>query len=525
MDVQQREKGILKMWRKRPWKKSRNDGEDLTSVRTHDVEVSEDLRTNLELLQNRYFYEVDDFHIRYDEQSDFAVIFVHTLVDQTILDRDVLPVLSEMNPALNSEELFGLLKQKAIPVGEIQQVSHLEKVVKALVQGQIAILIHGVPYAFLMPALKSRQRSIDEPGTEATLRGPKEGFIENADTNVALLRQRIHSPLLKNKKYELGTITGTRVVILYIEGMADSEMIAELKKRIQRIEVNAIVSSRQLIEFIQDHPKSLFPLLARTERTDKIVLHLMDGGFAVIVDGTPFVIYGPVQIISLLKAPDDYYFTYWLSTLIRLLRLAAAFISLLLPSLYIALTSYHPEMLPSKLAMTLLSGREPVPFPSMIEVLLMEGTFELLREAGLRMPKLIGNAISIVGALVIGEAAVNAGIVSPMMVIVVSITAIGSFAIPDITLGIAFRILRFVFIGLAGFLGIFGITWGMMFVFAYLTGLRSFGVPYLAPVAPFIWRDWKDTLFRFPFWKLNEKPTFAVPEEPLHQFSEKYRRE
>lgn len=478
------------------------------------IDVSENLDTNLQLLQSRYFDEADDLHIRYDEQSNYAVVYLHTLVDQTILDRDILSVLSES--AWTPGKIFDLLKQSAIPVGKIQQVSYIEKAAQALVQGDVVILIQGVQYAFLLPALKIRHRSIEEPGAESSLRGPKEGFIENIDTNVALIRQRIHSPLLKIKKYTLGEITGTRVVILYLEGAANSQVIAELKQRIQKIEMEAIVSSRQLIEFIQDHPRTLFPLLAHTERTDKVLLNLLDGGFAVIVDGTPFVIMGPLNMFSLLKVPDDYYFNYWLGTLLRFLRMGALILSLMLPSIYIALTSFHQEMIPTKLLMTISSGREPIPFPSIIEALLMEGLFELLREAGLRMPKIIGNAISIVGALVIGEAAVNAGIISPMMVIIVSITAIGSFAIPDYNLGIAFRILRFVFMGLSAFMGFFGVTFGLMILFAYLTGLRSFGVPYLSPLAPFVLRDWKDTLFRAPYWKLSEKPTSVVPEEALN---------
>lgn len=484
-------------------------------MKTNYIEVSENLNTNLQLLHSQYFKEADDLHIRYGEESNFAVVYLHTLVDQTILDRDILSVLSET--ALTPEKLYCLLKQSAIPVGKIQQVPHIDKVAQALVQGDVVILIQGIQYAFLLPALKIRHRSIEEPETESSLRGPKEGFIENVDTNIALLRQRIHSPLLKIKKYTLGEITGTRVVILYIEGAANSQVISELKQRIQRIEMEAIVSSRQLIEFIQDHPQTLFPLLAQTERTDKVVLNLLDGGFAVIVDGTPFVIMGPLNMFSLLKVPDDFYFNFWMGTLLRFLRMGALIVSVLLPSIYIALTSFHQEMIPTKLVMTISSGREPVPFTSIIEALLMEGIFELLREAGLRMPKIIGNAISIVGALVIGEAAVKAGIISPMMIIIVSITAIGSFAIPDYNLGIAFRILRFVFMGLSAFMGVFGITFGLMFLFAYLTGLRSFGVPYLSPLAPFVLRDWKDTLFRAPFWKLNEKPTFVVPEEALDQ--------
>ncbi|MBW5449319.1 spore germination protein [Cohnella sp. CFH 77786] len=487
--------------------------------------VSENLEFNLHLLQNRFFNEVDDLYIRTDDQCNFAIIYLHTMVDQTILDRDILPVLYETSPANTPEEMFVFLKQKAIPVGDTRQVHHLDNVVQALVQGQVVILMKGIDCAFLTSALNNRQRPIDDPKTEPALRGPKDAFIENVDTNVALLRQRIHSPLLKIKKYTLGTITQTRIVMVYLEHAANAELIEELKKRIENIHVDAFVSSYQLIEFLQDHPNSLFPTLASTERPDKIEFQLIDGGFAVMVDGTPFVIYGPIQFLSLLKAPDDYYFTFWLSSAIRILRLGAVLISLLLPSFYIALTSFHQEMIPTKLAINLSSGREPIPFPSMVEVLLMEGTFELLREAALRMPKLIGNAISIVGALVIGEAAVNAGIISPMMVIIVSITAIASFAIPDITLGITTRVLKFVFIGLAGFLGFFGISWGLMLLFAYLTGLRSFGVPYLTPLAPFILRDWKDTLLRFPLRNLAEKPTFAAPEESLRrQFSVKKRR-
>ncbi|WP_042166661.1 spore germination protein [Paenibacillus gorillae] len=471
-------------------------------------------------LKANYFQHVDDLFVRYDNigSSPSALVYIHTIVNSNVLERDLLPYLNQaIEHADRDKALFDRLKQY-IPIGHINQTTDMAQVANMLLQGEAALFIEGETNAYLFQTKLIYQRAIEEPSTEPSTSGSKEGFNESLDTNVALLRQRIRTPLFKNKKYTIGNLTQTRVVVAYIENVSNPAIIEEVEKRIRTVELDALQSSHQLLEFIQDQPYSLFPLMAKTERTDRIVHHLLNGGFAIIVDGTPFTVYGPINFLELLHAPDDYNFSAWAGTFFRMLRFTAMLISIFMPSLYVALSSFHPDLLPTFLTYSIIAGRERVPFPSIVEVLLMEGTFEILREAGIRLPKIVGSTISIVGALVIGESAVSAGIISPQMVIIVSITAICSFTIPNYSLGIGLRVIRFIFILLAGFLGFFGIVFGMMFLYLHLTGLKSIGVPYLTPVAPFRRKEMRDSLLRYPAPKLNNYSEYLAEDSSRRRF-------
>ncbi len=336
---------------------------------------------------------------------------------------------------------------------------------------------------------------------------------------------------MRVEKKKAGTISNTDVVLMYLDGVASEEIVSEIKKRLSKIEVDAVQSSNQIQAFIRDHSYAIVPLIGSSERPDRIAANILEGKVAIIVDGNPFVLYGPISMLSLLQAPDDYYDSMYIATLLRLVRFIALFASFLLPSLYIALTTFHQEMIPTALALSIAAGRETVPFPALIETLFMEITFEFLREAGLRLPKAIGNTISIVGALVIGDAAVRAGFVSPLVIIIVSITAISSFIIPNYSLGVSFRIIRFAFIFLSATFGFFGIVWGMLVLYLYLSSLRSFGYPYLAPHAPLFPQGLKDTIFRFPLFQQAKYPKFTVDQPSLKRFpgklnpGKKYRQE
>jgi spore germination protein KA len=259
---------------------------------------------------------------------------------------------------------------------------------------------------------------------------------------------------------------------------------------------------------IQDGVWTPFPTVFNTERPDTIAAGLLEGRIAIIVDGTPFVLLVPVVFVSFLQSAEDYYQRFDIGTFLRLLRFGSFFIALLLPSLYVAVATFHQELLPTTLMLHLAAQREGVPFPPIVEAFIMEVVFEVLREAGVRMPSAVGKTISIVGALVIGQSAVEAGIVSPAMVIVVSFTAITNFVLPAINLAIAVRLLRFGFLILAGTLGMYGISVALLLLVVHLSSLRSFGIPYLKPFAPFIPREQKDAFFRLPLWAMNTRPFF-----------------
>ena len=295
---------------------------------------------------------------------------------------------------------------------------------------------------------------------------------------------------------------------MYIKGIANDKIVAEVKERLNRINIDSILGSGYIEQLIEDQTWTTFPTTYHSERPDTVTSHLLEGRVAIIVDGTPFVITVPAIFIQFFQAADDYYSRFDISTGVRLLRILAFLIAIIGPSVYIAATTFHQEMIPTTMAIAIAAQRENVPFPAFVEALIMEVVFEILREAGLRLPRAVGQAVSIVGALVIGQAAVQAGFVSPVMVIVVSITAIANFSTPVFAMAIAARLIRFVLMGLASLLGFYGVMLGIMFMTIHLCSLRSFGIPYMMPIAPFNLSNQQDAFVRFPIWAIKNRPMF-----------------
>ncbi len=396
--------------------------------------------------------------------------------------------------------------EKILSISSISNVNTLTDVIDQVSTGNPVLLIEQQDVGYGLGLAKWEKRPIEEPTAETVIRGPREGFIESSATNTALLRRKIRSPQFKTKKLEVGRLTKTEIIISYIEGVADPTLITEVENRISRIDTDGILESGYLEDYIEDDPYSPFPQVLNTERTDVVTSYLMEGHVAIITDGTPFALVVPTTFYSLMQSAEDYYQRPILSTMIRWLRFLFIVISLMLPSLYVAVLTYHHEMVPTSLLISMAASREPIPFPAIIEALSMEIMFEILREAGIRLPKQVGSAVSIVGALVIGQAAVEAGIVSAPMVMVVAVTGIASFAIPRYNAGFALRMLRFPMLLLAGFLGFLGIMLGVIVIVIHLCTLRSFGVPYLSPIAPMKGSEMKDVFMRLPRWAQDARP-------------------
>lgn len=398
------------------------------------------------------------------------------------------------------------LKDYALTVGDIRDLTDFDALYNALLSGDAVILIDGQAQGVAADASGWKERGVTEPATENVVRGPREGFSESLRTNTALIRRKIKSPNLWLETKKIGRVTQTDVGIMYIKGIVNDKMVEEAHARLDRIDVDSILESGYIEELIQDDTYTPFPTVYNSERPDVIAAELLEGKIAILVDGTPFVLIVPAPFVSFLHAAEDYYQRADISSFIRLLRYVGVFIALLGPSLYIAIITFHQEMLPTQLLMSLAAQREAVPIPAFIEALMMEMTFEILREAGVRMPKYIGAAVSIVGTLVIGQAAVEAGLISPAMVIVVSTTAISSFVLPAYNMSIAFRMLRFPIMALAASFGLFGIIVGIIALILHLCSLRTFGVPYMTPFAPLIVTDHKDTILRLPHWMMTSRP-------------------
>lgn len=404
--------------------------------------------------------------------------------------------------------------ERLLTVTEVRQANDINDMFTALSIGDAVLLFDGVAQALLCDAKGFQTRSIVEPDAEKVLRGPREGFIESLRTNTSLIRRRIRIPHLWIESLTIGELTRTEVAFAYIKGLAREKLVREVRERLKRIKTDSILGSGYLEGFIMDDPLSLFPLVARTERPDRAAAALLEGRVVILVDGSPHVLIVPVELSMELQSPDDYYENSLAGTFIRVLRYLSLLLSLLLPGSYVAIINFHQELLPTGLLLRITATREGVPFPVVVEVLLLDTLFEILREAGVRLPAAIGPAISIVGALILGDAAIRAGLVSPAVVIVIALTAIASFTAPAFSLGISIRILRFVFTIAGGGLGLFGVQFVLLVTVVFLCSLRSFGVPYLTPIAPLIWTDLKDAVLRIWWGGMRQRPKLLGAREP-----------
>jgi len=440
-----------------------------------------------------------------------AIVYVDGLADKNMVSEHILkPAMSchlqvgrtPLSPRACKEKLL----YSSISVGEISEVLTIEECIQKMMSGSTCLFIDGIEEIVVLGTPGWEARSIDEPVTEAVVRGPREGFVETLRSNTALLRRQIKDPNLAMISFTLGTRSQKDSVLLYIKGLTDPDLVDEIKERMEQIQIDTVLESGYIEQLIEGNPMTPFPQLQSTERPDKVISALMEGRVAILLDGTPFALIAPVTFSMLLQSPEDYFDRWIIGSLIRLLRYISAFFALFLPSLYVALISYHQGLIPTKLMISIAGTREGVPFSSIIEALMMEMTLEILREAGVRLPKPVGQAVGIVGGLVIGQAAVEAGIVSPSMVIVVALTAISSFAMPQYVVGQAIRVLRFPMMLFAAFFGLYGVVMFFIIICAHLVKLQSFGVNYLNPFVPYHINDWKDLLVRFPLRMMKKRP-------------------
>lgn len=450
------------------------------------------------------------------ESATGAVVYIDGLSDATIINSYIFDVLERSlsgiyreEPA-NGEKKAALTKDLLLGIGSIHTVSEMGSLYKYMLSGEAVILIDGSEQSYCADIRQWKGRDVTESTNQTSVRGPRESFTETLRVNTSLIRRKIKDPRLRLETSSIGRITQTDVTVMYIKGIAKPSVIDLTRSRLKSIDIDSVLDSGYLEELIEDGKYSLFPTVYNSELPDNVAAQLLEGKVAILVDGTPNVLLVPTQFVTFFQSTEDYYQRAFYATLLRILRFTSVFISLLFPSLYIAVTTFHREMLPASLLISLAAQREGVPFPAFIEALIMELTFEILREAGLRMPRAIGQAVSVVGTLVIGQAAVEAGIVSAAMVIVVSITAISTFTLPAYSMTIPIRILRFLFMGAAASFGLFGIIMGMFVLILHMCALRSFGESYMSPFAPYRATDMEDTLVRLPRWLSFKRPTTSI---------------
>ncbi|MCW2277623.1 spore germination protein [Heliophilum fasciatum] len=452
-----------------------------------------------------------------------AILYMEGLIDDQLLNQFVLTSLLVDTPQNlphndgSPQQLLESIQRSALTIGKVRSFTIHTKMVRYLLEGHAILLLDQCPKGLALSIASTEFRAIEEPTNQVTIRGPRDSFTETITKNTVLIRRRLKDRHLRLEVLKVGHVSQTNVGLMYLTNIADKNIVTEIRDRLKAIQVDGILESGNLEEFLLKDGYSPFPMIYNTERPDVVCANLLEGKVAIIVDGTPFVLIAPAYFIQFLQSAEDYYEHFDITLFLRTLRYLSFFVAMLGPAIYIAITTFHQEMLPTQLLLSLTTQREGIPFPAFVEALIMEITFEILREAGVRMPRPIGQAISIVGALVIGQAAAQAGFVTPAMVIIVSITALSSFIIPAYNLAIAIRMLRFLMMVLAATLGYYGILIGLFGVLIHLCSLNPFGVPYLTSFAPMDQEAQKDTIYRAPIWSRSLRPRHTAHKNPTRQ--------
>lgn len=505
--------------------------------------VLPNILSNLEYIKSRFNTMINsDIVIREftlsirNKQYKSFLLFVDGMVDSNLINNFILKPLMLNNPfnsiknsiisestknniiirKVNKLDLVQYISDCLLPQNSITKETDFDTIVSGVNSGNCALFIDTLNIAFDIEVKGFKQRSVDTPNNEIIIKGPQEAFVENIRTNTSLLRRIINSEKLIIENVAVGDITKTKCAICYMENIANDDLIAEVKYRVNNLKIDSLLSSGQLEQLIVNDNQLGIPEVLSTERPDKTAKYLLQGRVIILVNGSPYSLIMPATLIDFMSSPEDTNLKPYFANFLRILRFISAIITLLLPGLYVAVTCFHQEILPTELLYSILSTREIVPFPVIFEIVIMEISFELIREAGLRVPSPIGPTIGIVGALVLGQAAVSANIVSPILIIIVALTGIASFAIPDFSFGFHLRFFRFVFILLGYMAGFLGIAIGILVYISILCNVKSFGIPFMVPFAPAINSKGNSYIIP-PIWKQEYRATYLATKKQKAQ--------
>lgn len=413
---------------------------------------------------------------------------------------------------IEKEKIYDVLSQNALGISDATFFSTIEEAADGLLTGETILFVDGFAQAVKIPDDGYPRMSLSEADSEKVIRGSNEGFSDSVKQNAALIRKRVRSPKVKVKQLKTGIRSNTNVYLVYMDDLVYPGLLKEIERRMDGFEIDGVLDSGVIEQLTEEKWYSPFPQFQTTERPDRAAMSILEGRVILLVDNSPVALILPTDYNSFIRTSDDYYNRFEIASFGRMLRYVASFFAMTLPGLYLAVTNFHTQILPTTLLLSFADARRGVPFPEVIEVLIMEISFELLREAGVRLPGAMGNTIGIVGGLIIGQAAVEANLVSPIVVIVISFTALCSFAIPNEEFATAFRVLKFFFIALCAWLGFFGMLAGLLAVLIHLSHLKSFGIPYLMPFVGADLNDYedeRDALYRQPLRKLLWRPVYA----------------
>lgn len=486
-------------------------------------EISDQLEANIRAIKR--IYKIPDnsdlvtreFNITVkDKVLKGFIVFVDGMTDRVSISNNILQplmLLSNLEIRENIKDIGQFIYDRLLPFNQINKADNYKKVIESINFGGCAIFINGLEYAFMADVKSWEHRTVSAPRSETVIRGPQEAFNEQLRANTALLRKILKDKDLMIEGTTIGKRSNTPCAVLYIRDIANASLVQEVIKRVKSINIDYIFDTGELEQLIEDNTFIAAPQIIATERPDRVAMMLAQGNIAVVMDGSPYVLVMPATITEFLHTTEDTNIRYPYVNFIRIIRIIGVIIALLLPGLYIAVTNFHQEMIPTNLLFAIEASRENVPFTSVVEILIMEFSFELIREAGIRVPGAIGSTIGIVGGLILGQAAVTANLVSPIMIIIVAITALGSFSIPSFSMSFSIRLIRFAYIILGATAGFLGIALGLTINALMLAASKSFGVPFLAPFGPVTKGRYSDKLSRKPIWKQENRPDYLNPKD------------
>ncbi|WZL75001.1 spore germination protein [Clostridiaceae bacterium 35-E11] len=482
--------------------------------------VSKDLQNNQQYLQE-IFKDTKDIVFRNmtirETQQRLMLVFVDGMVDRSLVnDHLIKSIMIDMATENYGKNLsLKEVQESFVAVSAIYAAETFDELMLQLLSGDTLLFMEGEKKALIIGSKGWESRGIDEPTTELNVKGPKDSFIETLKTNIVLIRRKFRDPNLAIETLKVGRRSKTDVALVYLKGVAMDGLVEEVRDKIKEVDVDTLIDSSHLSQLIEDKNWTIFPQMIHTERPDKAVAAIAEGRITILVDGSPFAILGPSTFSMYMDAPDDYHEMPIIASLIRITRYISFFLSATLPGIYIAITNFHPGMLPPTFALTIIATRVALPFPSFMEVFIMESIIEIMQEAGLRLPPSIGQTVSIVGGIVIGQAAVQAGLVSPIVTIIIAFTAIASFTLPSYSINLSSRVLRIPFVVAGSTLGFFGIIMLGLAVLAHMASIESFGIGYFEDFSPWRLNDLKDTVIKVPYSYMEKRPESLKPQDTI----------
>ncbi len=469
------------------------------------------LEKNIETIKE-LFVDVDILRLKYitnnhDRKLKYCIVYCDGVVDNAIINDSIIKPLMVSSVQVKSKNPIDIVMNQIVQINDMEKADKLKDIIESITYGDTVLFMDGVSQVIIFNTKRFETRAISEPDSEKNLNGPREGFTESLMINLSLIRRKVLSSELKMKFRSLGRRTKTRACICYMDGLVNKDILAELNSRLDKIDIDAVLDTNYITELIRDAPRSPFRTTGYSERPDAIIGKIFEGRIAIFLDGTPEVLTVPYLFIENFQSSDDYYLNFYYSTFSRSLRILGFFLTVSIPGAYIAVAAFHQEMMPMQLFISIAAARVSVPLPASLEAFIMIIVFDILRETGVRMPTNIGQALSIVGALVIGQAAVEAKLVAAPMIIVVAMTGITSLLVPKMNAPVIY--IRMLLLILSSIFGFFGFILGVSATLIHVINMRSIGVPQLILSGRLQYQEIKDTFIRAPWWQMITRPSFA----------------